>query len=121
MLDAGALGADAEEQGQEHGGQHAHRGESRADRNSAGRTGRVGSVKRGQERSGELPNLAAVSQARQTRVVDGVKLGMSDCVVDDDGVFIAPSKMTTTELQVGFSSLGRRRDVCRVLEPRGGM
>ena len=91
------------------------------DRNSAGRTGRVGSVKRGQERSGELPNLATVSQARQTRVVDGVKLGMSDCVVDDDGVFIAPSKMTTTELQVGFSSLGRRRDVCRVLEPRGGM
>ena len=27
-------------------------------------------------------------------------LGMSDCVVDTDGVFIVPSKMTTAELQV---------------------
>ena len=33
-------------------------------------------------------------------MVDGVMLGMMDTVVDEDGVFIVPSKMTTAELEV---------------------
>ena len=44
--------------------------------------------------------LPPACQARQTRMVDGVMLGMMDTVVDEDGVFIAPSKMTTAELEV---------------------
>ena len=53
------------------------------------------------------------SQARQTRIIEGVKLGMSDCVVDDDGVFIATSKMTTMELQVSLYCMARDMEVWR--------
>ena len=62
-----------------------------------------------------FPHISMIdfSQARQTRIIEGVKLGMSDCVVDDDGVFIAPSKMTTMELQVSLYCMARDVEVWR--------
>ncbi|GAX74653.1 hypothetical protein CEUSTIGMA_g2101.t1 [Chlamydomonas eustigma] len=47
-----------------------------------------------------------MQEVRTTRIVDGVLLGIADCVVDENGVFVSPSKMTTTELQVECEAAG---------------
>ncbi|KAG1675606.1 hypothetical protein FOA52_014194 [Chlamydomonas sp. UWO 241] len=48
---------------------------------------------------GKSSQEAMMTEAREVQVVDGVRLGMGKAVVDDDGLYISPAKMTLTELQ----------------------